>query len=151
MTALLLEIFSFLAAVSVLATTGKLQPQSGLSVCTTSKLNASVASVFIFRVWHDSQATPKLLNLCVTNWHEVARNELCVGGSLTCFIYLLGLLRLFSSRKCYCLNKLILHLEVSMRVLLAVMSFAGNEVCLPRTSTFVFSVHLMYFKHCFVQ
>ena len=105
-----------------------------------------------------SQATPGLLNTCIIGCDKFTSNQLYVSRSSTIVfsIYSAYLKTVYSSRECYCVYiacgclqcDSILGGEYMYVYLCAIHcdEFAGNELCLPRTSTSVFLVYLVYFK-----
>ena len=73
----------FLVWGGVQATTGELRPQNGLPVRRTLVQQILwPLSMYSGRGMY-SQATPRLLNTCVTGYNEFARNQMSVSRSLT--------------------------------------------------------------------
>ena len=98
-----------------------------------------------------SLATPGLLNACIAGCDKFASNELRVSRSSTIIFYLFGLLEnCLVQSESYCAYKklvdvcsVIAYLDVSSYTCATGCDeFAGNELCVPRTSTSVFLVTL---------
>ena len=81
-----------------------------------------------------SQATPRLLNLCVTGCDEFASNELCTSSTIVFFIYLVYLKTVEPTRERYCVL-----LIGDYACVTRFDELAGNELCLPGTSAWNFT------------
>ena len=142
---------------------------SSLELCTTAMKRSLVRKMFLF--WHIfgfclktctrhdtySQATPGLLNMFIIGCDKFASNQLCESRSSTIvFLFTWSTWRPFSPAEnaivfiyiaCGCLQcDSILGGEYVYLCATGCDEFGGNELCLPRTSTSVFLVYLIYFK-----